>query len=87
MQRIDESSLYELRTIILLEKDPQSNIYNQVALTPTQYEKFTKYLDSFFEKIEDEELREGFEVVNIKCVNQEYDLSKIAPEIQSSHEE
>lgn len=41
-QKIDVSDLYNLRMLVFLETEPQSNEYKQVSLSPEQYKKVSK---------------------------------------------
>jgi hypothetical protein len=51
-QEINTSLLFELRCIVLLEQEPQSNKYSQMHLDAEQFKTLTALLDSFSEKKE-----------------------------------
>lgn len=63
----DESmnELYSLRTIVLLEIEPQSNRYHQVVLNP---ERFKAMSSALGEKVHDPDLPEGYSVTKIMRV-------------------
>lgn len=37
--KIDRINLYHQRLLIFLETEPQSNVYNQILVTPEQFKK------------------------------------------------
>ncbi len=80
------SELNELRVIMLIETDPQSNKYRQVILNQNQSKKISDLTDSFFEEVKYLDLKDGYKVTNFELSEDLYDLSKIAPEIQTSYE-
>lgn len=57
--------LFVQRCVVLIETEPQSNKYQQVAFTPEQFKKFSFHLDSLFEKVEMEGLREDMAVTSV----------------------
>lgn len=39
--KIDRNDVYELRMLVFVEVEPQSNLYNHVLLNPEQYKKIS----------------------------------------------
>lgn len=72
-----QTSINELRLLVFVEKEPQSNIYHQVAFDK---EKFKEVSDVVFGMgIKSENLRKGMEMTNLECSNEEFTL----PDLQS----
>ena len=72
-----QTSINELRMLVFVEKEPQSNIYQQVAFNR---EKFKEVSDAVFgmgKKSDD--LRTDFEESNLEVSTEEYTL----PDLQS----
>lgn len=73
----DTSALYETRLIILIETNPQSNVYRQLILDPKQFKRVSHCLfDQFSDKKLNVlvDLREGQDVFEVKLSNDTYGL-------------
>ncbi len=66
-----ESELYELRLLVFIETEPQSNKYNQVLLTMDQFKKVG---DAIGKITESNDLRDGFEQREVSSSKEEYKL-------------
>ena len=72
-----QTTINELRLLVFVEKEPQSNIYYQVAFNK---EKFKEVSDAVFGMgKKDKNLRKGFEMNELECSEEEYTL----PDLQS----
>ncbi len=74
--------LYIQRLIVLLETEPQSNKYNQIILDPKQFKEVSNTIMYQFEQIKDENIREGYEIVNLTLSEEEYSLPEEIKDIE-----
>lgn len=69
--KIDLTDLYERRLLVFIETKPQSNLYNQVLLTPEQFKNIS---DNTGVKKPSNKLKEGFELFETHISEEEYKL-------------
>lgn len=72
---IDPSDLYELRTLVFMETEPQSNQYRQLVLSPGEYADLTSRFGVVRKK------RNGIEEIELTLSEETYDLPDL-----NSHE-
>lgn len=53
MEPINLSDLYSVRMIVLIEDEPQSNLYRQILFTRDEFKKMAMCVDGIFPKEED----------------------------------
>ncbi len=68
---MDETQLYEKRLLVFIETDPQTGEYQQLLLNSREFKKLS---DSIGTKVENQEMRDGFEALEIKLSDEKYKL-------------
>ena len=76
-QQVLETLIHELRLLVFLEVEPQSNKYNQVYLDAEQFKKVSDSI--VIRKLESNNMKEGFEL----CENAQSDEEYVLPDLQS----
>lgn len=67
------NEINELRVLIFMEIEPQSNKYNQVIFDREQYKEIGKHLGKFIEN------KDGLEMYNTTFSEEEYTLPDLIP--------
>lgn len=69
-----QDELNTTRLLFFMETNPQSNKYYQILLTEKQFKQVSDALAGCFEKQEEKDLREGYEMFELKISEDEYSL-------------
>lgn len=79
MEKLEYSDIYGLRTLVFVEKEPQSNKYFQVLLSPEMFKNMTATIS----KPTGRKLESGSDEHELQTSEEEYDLPDL-PEAYSN---